>query len=193
MGVILSATDSLNWYANLVGKSAEQLTQHLGKSLHLPSDVTFLPYLAGERTPHNDASIRGAFIGISHHSNQHLLTQAVLEGVSFAIRDNLVALQAAGTEISRLTAVGGGSQSSYWLKTLATVLQIPIDVPTAGDLGGAFGAARLALIAATNSNPLDVCTAPTTQYVIDPDVEKIAAYNAAYQTYRKLYPAIKAF
>ncbi|MEZ5535285.1 MAG: xylulokinase [Thiolinea sp.] len=191
MGVILSATDSLNWYAGISGKSAAELTTALGEDLHAPSGVTFLPYLAGERTPHNDAAIRGAFIGMSHNSDQNSLTQAVLEGVAFAIRDNLAALESAGTRLERITAVGGGSRSVYWLKAMATALNLPVDIPADGDFGGAFGAARLALIAASGADPLAVCSAPETQRTIAPDATKREAYEQAYERYRALYPAIK--
>lgn len=191
MGVILSATDSLNWYAGISGKPAAELTAALGNDLLPPSGVTFLPYLAGERTPHNDAAIRGAFVGLSHNSDQRVLTQAVLEGVVFAIRDNLAALESAGTQLQRITAVGGGSRSLYWLKTLATVLNLPVAIPAAGDFGGAFGAARLALIAATGADPLVVCTAPVTERTVVPDKKLLAAYAEAYQQYRKLYPALR--
>lgn len=191
MGVILSATDSLNWFANISGKSAEQLTAALGKDLHAPSKVTFLPYLAGERTPHNDAEIRGAFIGLGHNSDHNILTQAVLEGVAFAIRDNLATLASAGTQLERITAVGGGSRSIYWLKALATALNLPIDIPADGDFGGAFGAARLALIAATGTDPISVCTAPETEQTIEPDASLLDAFDTAYAQYQGLYPAIK--
>ena len=125
MGVILSATDSLNWLSGITGKSAEELTGELGDKLKAPGSVTFLPYLSGERTPHNDAAIRGSFTGLGHESDRAALTQAVLEGVAFAFRDSLEALKAAGTELSRVTAIGGGSRSRYWLKAIATALGIP--------------------------------------------------------------------
>ncbi|OJU89862.1 MAG: xylulokinase, partial [Shinella sp. 65-6] len=89
MGVILSATDALNWHSRVTGASAADLTQEIGEALKAPSSVTFLPYLSGERTPHNDAAIRGAFLGLGHESGRPVLTQAVLEGVSFALRDHL--------------------------------------------------------------------------------------------------------
>ncbi|MEM7258843.1 MAG: xylulokinase, partial [Pseudomonadota bacterium] len=133
MGVILSATDSLNWYSRLVGVDAADLTGALGNTLREPASVTFLPYLSGERTPHNDAHIRGVFSGITTSSNQADLTQAVLDGVSFAFRDNLNALTAAGTRLERVTAVGGGSQSDYWLSSLATCLNLPVDVLSDGE------------------------------------------------------------
>jgi len=190
MGVILSASDSLNWLAGLTGIPASQLTGELGEALRAPG-VTFLPYLSGERTPHNDATIRGAFAGLSHHSDRAHLTQAVLEGVAFAFRDSLEALKAAGTTLQRVMAVGGGSRSAYWLKAIATALGLPVDLPAEGDFGAAFGAARLGLIAAERADPLIICTTPAISRTFEPESGLIAAYQEAYQRYRALYPAIR--
>jgi len=192
MGVILSATDSLNWLSEITGKSAGDLTVELGDRLKAPTGVTFLPYLSGERTPHNDSAIRGSFTGLAHQSGRPVLTQAVLEGVAFAFRDSLEALKTAGTTLSRVTAIGGGSRSRYWLKAIATALQMPVDIPADGDFGAAFGAARLGLIAATGADPLAVCTAPATDATIEPDAGLGGAFADAYQRYRALYPAIRA-
>ncbi|MEY9329292.1 xylulokinase [Sinorhizobium fredii] len=191
MGVILSATDALNWHAGMTGRSAAELTGELSDTLKAPGSVTFLPYLSGERTPHNDAAIRGVFAGLGHESSRAALTQAVLEGVAFAIRDSLEALRAAGTTLNRVTAIGGGSRSRYWLKSIATALDLPVDLPADGDFGAAFGAARLGLIAATGADPVATCYAPATAETIAPDVSLVAAYEDAYQRYRRLYPAIK--
>ncbi|MDS7595366.1 xylulokinase [Agrobacterium tumefaciens] len=191
MGVILSATDALNWYSRLTGKSAAELTTELGDELLAPTGVTFAPYLSGERTPHNDAAIRGSFIGLAHESDRKALTQAVLEGVTFAIRDNLEALKSAGTSISRVTAIGGGSRSAYWLASIATSLGVPVDIPAEGDFGAAFGAARLGLIAATGADPVAVCTQPETDRTIEPVAALSGAYEEAYARYRALYPAIR--
>ncbi|MBD0414322.1 xylulokinase [Oryzicola mucosus] len=192
MGVILSATDSLNWLSQISGKSASDLTSELGDDLRAPTGVTFLPYLSGERTPHNDAVIRGSFTGLEHGSDRAVLTQAVLEGVSFAFRDSLEALAKAGTTLTRVTAIGGGSRSHYWLKSIATALGIPVDIPTDGDFGAAFGAARLGLIAAESADPHQVCTPPKTSETIEPDAALSQAYADAYARYRSLYPAIRA-
>lgn len=192
MGVILSATDALNWHSSVTGKSAADLTGEIGEGLKAPTGVTFLPYLSGERTPHNDAVIRGAFIGLEHESSRAVLTQAVLEGVSFAIRDNLEALRSAGTDISRVTAIGGGSRSRYWLASIATALDVPVDMPADGDFGAAFGAARLGLIAATGADPVAVCTPPVTAGTIEPVAALSGAYEDAYKRYRSVYPAIKS-
>ncbi len=191
MGVILSATDSLNWLADITGKGAEALTSELGETLKAPSGVSFLPYLSGERTPYNDSAIRGSFTGLAHESGRAVLTQAVLEGVAFAFRDSLEALAKAGTTLTRVTAIGGGSRSRYWLKAIATALGLPVDIPADGDFGAAFGAARLGLIAATDADPLGVCTAPRTEATIEPDAGLGGAYADAYHRYRALYPAIK--
>jgi xylulokinase len=191
MGVILSATDGLNWLAGVTGSKPAELTGELGAELRAPSGVTFLPYLSGERTPHNDAAIRGALIGLSHQSDRASLTQAVLEGVAFALRDNLEALRAAGTELSSVMAVGGGSRSQLWLKTIATALGIPVEVPADGDFGAAFGAARLGLIAAENAEPSSVLTRPGIASIIEPDRALASAYGDAYARFRALYPALK--
>ncbi|GAA2830263.1 xylulokinase [Aminobacter aminovorans] len=191
MGVILSATDSLNWLSTITGKDAGELTGELGDELRAPSGVSFLPYLSGERTPHNDAAIRGSFTGLAHEIDRAGLTQAVLEGVAFAFRDSLESLATAGTSLTRVTAIGGGSRSRYWLKSIATALGLPVDIPADGDFGAAFGAARLGLIAAEGADPHQVCMQPDTAETIEPVAALAGAYDHAYQRYRKLYPAIR--
>ncbi|MBC2885617.1 xylulokinase [Ochrobactrum sp. CM-21-5] len=192
MGVILSAADALNWHARVSGRTAVELTDELGDDLRAPGSALFLPYLSGERTPYNDADIRGAFIGLEQQSDRPALTQAVLEGVSFAIRDCNEALHAAGTTIDRVIAIGGGSRSRYWLSSLATALDIAVDLPEDGEFGAAFGAARLGLIAATGADPFAVCTLPAIERSIEPDAWLREAYDAAYDRYRRLYPALKS-
>jgi xylulokinase len=192
MGVILSATDSLNWLAILTGATASELTAALGEHLAPPSRVTFLPYLGGERTPHNDASVRGVFVGLGHESDRRTLAQAVVEGVAFALCDSRDALRAAGTHIVRVAAVGGGTRSRYWLEALATALGVPVDVPSGGDFGAAFGAARLGLIAATGADPERVCAPPPIAASVEPNAAHAAAFAAARERYRALYPAIRS-
>lgn len=191
MGVILSATDSLNWLAGITGRTASDLTGELGEALQAPGSVSFLPYLSGERTPHNDAVIRGVFSGLGHESDRPALTRAVLEGVAFALRDSLEALEAAGTHLSRVTAIGGGSRSVYWLKAIATALGLPVDLPAEGDFGAAFGAARLGLIAAEGADPHAVCAPPPTAATVEPESRLRGAFDEAYARFRALYPAIR--
>ncbi|MCR9135326.1 MAG: xylulokinase [Alphaproteobacteria bacterium] len=191
MGVILSATDTLNWFAGITGQTAESLTNELGETLRAPGPV-FLPYLSGERTPHNDAQIRGALTGISHQSDRATVTASILQGVAFAFRDSLEALGAAGTTVDQLLAAGGGSRSSYWLCTIATALDVPVVVSDAGDVGAAFGAARLGMLATLDDSALSLCTAPAADRIIEPEAGLRAAFDDAYQIYRKTYPAIRS-
>lgn len=190
MGVILAATDALNWYAGLVGQDAASLTGGLG-ALQAPGKTVFLPYLGGERTPLNDAAIRGAFLGLEHATGREAGTRAVLEGVTFAFRDCRDALAATGTKVNRLLAVGGGSRSDYWLAAIATALDCPVQVPVAGDFGGAFGAARLAIMAATGAGA-EIATLPPIARTIDPTPGLRAAFDAGHARYRAAQSAIRS-
>jgi xylulokinase len=189
MGVILAATDALNWFAHLAGSDAAALTGALG-ALKAPEKTLFLPYLGGERTPLNDAAIRGAFIGLDHATGRDAATRAVLEGVAFAIRDCRDALAATGTRIDRLLAVGGGSRSDYWLSAIATALGTPVSVPVAGDFGGAFGAARLAIMAATGTGA-EIARMPAIARTIDPDPHLGAAFDEGHARFRSARDAIR--
>ena len=189
MGVILAATDALNWYAQLVGTDAAKLTGELG-TLQAPGKTTFLPYLGGERTPLNSATIRGAFTGLEHATDRAAGTRAVLEGVTFAFRDCRNALAATGTKLQHLVAVGGGSRSDYWLRLIATVLDCPVQLPVAGDFGGAYGAARLGLMAATGAGA-EIATLPKIARVIDPDPNLKDAFDAGHARFRAAQSAIK--
>ncbi|WP_404862883.1 xylulokinase [Georhizobium sp. MAB10] len=191
MGVILSATDAMNWLSSVVGVKPAELTGAVGGALQAPSSVLFLPYLSGERTPLNDAAIRGAFLGLGHESDRGVMTRAVMEGVAYAFRDNRNALEAAGTKLDRVTAIGGGSRSDYWLTVLATVLGVPVDIPADGDFGAAFGAARLGLIAAEGADPASICLAPAIARTIEPVAKLQSAFDDGFARYRKAYPAIK--
>ncbi len=189
MGVILAAADALNWFAKITGKSSSDLTGALGE-LQAPGRPLFLPYLGGERTPHNDADIRGSFLHLDHSTDQAAMTRTVLEGVTHAIRDSYDALAATGTQINRLIAVGGGSKSDYWVKAIATSLDLPIELPIAGDFGGAFGAARLGMMAATGAGG-EIATAPQIARIIEPDTSLTSAFAQAHARYRASYDALK--
>ncbi len=191
MGVILSATDSLNWLARITGCTAADLAAEIEGEPAAPGPELFLPYLGGERTPHNDAAIRGQLLNVSHQSDRAALTRAVMDGVSFAFRDCLEALRAAGTELSRVTALGGGSASAWWLGSLANALDVAVDIPEDGDFGAAFGAARLGLCAAEGADPAAVCTPPPVARTIEPAPSLRAAYDEAHARYRAAYPALK--
>jgi xylulokinase len=191
MGVILSATDSLNWLSKITGQKQADLSGAAEAQFTGPGEEIFLPYLSGERTPHNNAAARGSFTGLSHLSDPAKLAQAVMEGVTFAFRDSQRVLADAGTKIDRLLAVGGGSKSALWLKLIATNLDMEIALPEDGDFGGALGAARLGLCAAEGAEPATVMTMPPIKTIITPDKNLSAAYADQYARYRALYPAIE--
>ncbi len=181
MGVILAATDALNWWAGILGSTAADLTRDLGP-LQAPGRTCFLPYLGGERTPLNSASVRGGFVGLDHATNRDAGTRAVLEGVAFALADCRDALAAAGTTFDTCVAVGGGSQSRYWLQAVATALNVPLQVPTSGDFGAAFGAARLGMMAATGET--DCAFAPDIARTVEPVAVLTDDFKQAHAHYR---------
>ncbi|WP_339113009.1 xylulokinase [Thioclava sp. GXIMD2076] len=196
MGVMLSATDSLNWLSTITGKSPRALVEPLDATWHEtlppPGRVRFLPYLSGERTPHNDAAIRGSFTGLGTDTTVDDMVLAVLTGVAFGLRDSAEALRATGAELGQLFAIGGGSASTLWLKLIATVLGVPLAKPQGGEFGAALGAARLGLCAATGADPAQVMTPPAIGALIAPDPALAGAYESAYQAFRAAYPAIRS-
>jgi xylulokinase len=185
MGVTLSAAASLAWWAFVTGHSEAELLAEVGQP-EAPSPALFLPYLGGERTPHNDGTLRGAFAGLSHATDRRLLTQAVLEGVAFSLRDCLDALVSSGTRIETADVIGGGSRSPVWIGIIASVLGIPLSRLAAGETGGAFGAARLARMAVTGEAPDAVCTPPVRAETIPPDPALTSAYAERLAVYRSL-------
>ncbi|PTW55049.1 xylulokinase [Breoghania corrubedonensis] len=181
MGVVLSASDALAWFARLLEADPSVLASTLG-DLSAPGRALFLPYLGGERTPINNASVRAAFLGLEHSSDRTTTTRAVLEGVAFALRDSLEAIRETGTDVTSLVAIGGGSRSDYWLQVLACVLRIPIDVPAGGEYGAALGCARLGMMAATGAGA-DIATRPKIARTIEPVAELGSAFEAGYARY----------
>jgi xylulokinase len=191
MSVHLSAAGSLDWWSAAVGMPAAALVGELGCTPTAPAPLLFLPYLSGERTPHNDVGIRGAFLGLDAGTDRRLLTQAVLEGVAFAIRDGLDALTEAGTVLSRALVTGGGSRSRIWLGILAAALNLPLARPSGGEHGAALGAARLGRMAATGEAADAVCLPPAIAETIDPDPALARAYAGHQARFRNAYLALK--
>lgn len=189
MGVILSATDALNWLSGISGLKAAELAS---RAADAPPDhgVLFLPYLSGERTPHNNPGARGTFTGLSHGADIGVLARAVMEGVACAFADCRRVLAAAGTETGDIFALGGGARSGFWLQTVATVTGMTLAVPENGDFGAAFGAARLGFCASEGADPLEVLRPPNVEHVVAPadDGGRLAAIHARYQA---LYPSIE--
>jgi xylulokinase len=191
MGVTLSAASCLSWWSGVTGMSEASLLAEIADSSVDPSPVLFLPYLSGERTPHNDAAIRGAFVGLSHETDRPALTRAVLEGVAFSLRDSLDALSAAGTNIESADVIGGGSRSRVWTAILASALDRPLHRLREGDTGAAFGAARLGRIASTGEAPETVCRPPRRLETIEPNPVLRDEYAERIEFYRRLYGATR--
>lgn len=185
MGVILSATDSLNWLSSVTGKSPIELSESLTQKINGPSSEKFYPYLSGERTPLNDAHIRGGFVGLSTNSNQTKLTQAVMEGVAFALLDCMEVLKKSGPCPDQLLAIGGGSHSRFWLETIAATLNKAIACPIDGEYGAAMGAARLAILGKTSEPVKNILSQPTIAETIEPRSDLTDLYCEAFTTYKK--------
>ncbi|SFI20636.1 xylulokinase [Albimonas pacifica] len=193
MGVILAAADALEWLSAITATPAADLiaeAEAADTSGAAPSEALFLPYLSGERTPHNDPAARGAFAGLARASSRADLTRAVLEGVALAFADCQAALGAAGTDFESAWAVGGGARSRLWLRIVAAALDRPLTLPPAGDFGAALGAARLGLCAATGAEATAVCAPPEPAEVIAPEPALVARMAERRGRFRALHPAI---
>ncbi len=194
MSVILSAASCLSWVTGLTGADNEgalllEAEDHYDGSG--PDGLVFLPYLSGERTPHNNPRAKGMFFGLTHETARDSLCQAVVEGVAFAFADAQQALENAGSAINEVSVIGGGSRSVYWGRILAAVLGRPLNFREEGAVGPAFGAARLARLCVTNESPETVCTAPPVEEVIEPEAELASRLAPKLETYRQLYTDTK--
>lgn len=192
MSVMLSAASCLSWVTKLVGAGNEGTLLEEVKKLsdaQRAAAPIFLPYLSGERTPHNNAHAKGVFFGLSHDTDAAALAYAVIEGVAFGTMDGLAALQSAGTTVGRLALVGGGSRSPEWAQLLASILNTEIVTLEGSETGGALGAARLAWLAAGGTEA-EVCKAPAIKASFLPNAEQRAALLPRYQRFTTLYPSV---
>ncbi|GCE84991.1 xylulokinase [Komagataeibacter diospyri] len=192
MGVTLSAASSLAWWARTTGMAECDLLAELPARITRPSPVVFLPYLSGERTPHNDGRIRGMFAGLSPGTTRADMTQAVLEGVAFSFRDVVDALADAGSIVTQADVIGGGSNSRTWVSILSSVTGLSLHRLAHGEQGGAFGAARLARMAVTGEAVDTVCLPQPRAETLVPDPDLTHAYAAPLAFYRRLYPALRS-
>ncbi|TXI09865.1 MAG: xylulokinase [Novosphingobium sp.] len=191
MSVHLSAASCIDWAAkacNVPGPAeffalAEQAGAACGPEL-------FLPYLSGERTPHNDPHIRAAFLGLGNESTTGRMAAAVLEGVAFAHADGIDALRNAGTQIDELCVIGGGSRSAHWGRILSSVLGVRLVYLHGGEVGPALGGARLAQITVTGASAAEVCTRPPVRTVIEPDSGLTASLAPKRARFRAAYAAL---
>lgn len=155
--------------------------------------VYFLPYLMGERSPHNDPAARGTFIGMTMDTTRADMTQAVLEGVAFALRDSFEVAKSLGIKIERTKICGGGAKSPLWKKMIANILGIKVDVIESEE-GPSMGGAMLAAVAC-GEYPDVVTAAERIVKIVDtiePEPELVEKYNARYEQFRQIYPTVKA-
>ncbi|MEM7443298.1 MAG: xylulokinase [Pseudomonadota bacterium] len=190
MAVILSAASCLDWAAGAFG--FEDVASLVDASSAAGNDPPlFLPYLSGERTPHNEPMAKGVLFGLTHSCGQADLAYAVLEGVAFALADGLDVMASAGTEIGALSVIGGGARSTQWGRIIASALGKPLHYHAGGDVGPAFGAARLGRLAATGEAPTDICTPPPVHETVDPDPGVRDAMAPRYDQFRALYTDLR--
>jgi xylulokinase len=192
MGVMLSAAGSFAWLRNLVGADYAALDVEAARWDPGCEGLLFAPYLQGERTPHVDPDIRGAFTGLSLRHDRGALARSVLEGVAYGLRDSLELLRELGVEAQVGRVSGGGSRSDVWLKICASVLGLPLE-RVGSDAGAAFGAALLAGVrAGVFSDPAEaVARCVRAGDRIEPDPGWVAAYDEGYERFRALYPALR--
>ena len=195
MGCILSAASSFGWWSkNILGAVSEADEQQLITDDDLGNNhVYYLPYLMGERSPHNDSAARGAFIGLTMDTTRSQMAQAVMEGVAFAIRDCVEIARELGLIVNSSGVCGGGAKSPVWRKILANVLRMELLVPEQ-EQGAGFGAGILAMVAAgqfsSTQHAFEQLKGKTTVCGYD---EQIAArYEKRYETFKKLYPSLKS-
>ncbi|WP_230532247.1 xylulokinase [Microvirga roseola] len=191
MAAMLNAASCLAWAAGLLKADIAELLRQTEAEYRKPSSLLFLPYLAGERTPHNDPYARGVFFGLSPETRQTDLVQAVLEGVAFSFADAKACLAQAGTKLDGAGLIGGGSRSRFWTQILANVLNIPLLRYEGSEKGPAFGAARLARLAVTGEPIETVCTAPAVIETVEPQPSLVEAYAPRVEAFRNLYEALK--
>jgi xylulokinase len=188
MSVILSAASCLSWVTRISGASNEDsLLAEIEASPFRERRPMFLPYLSGERTPHNDPQAQGVFFGLTHETTRADLGRAVLEGVAYAFADGQEVLLAGRTPISQVTVIGGGARSELWGRILASVLQRPLVYREGGETGPAYGAARLARLASTGEAPESVCAPPKVVRVVEPNPKLQSSYREKVLLYREIY------
>lgn len=193
MSVMLSAASCLDWAAKLTGlASVPALIDAAQQADELAEPVWFLPYLSGERTPHNNPQAKGVFFGLTHQHGPAELAQAVLEGVGFALADGMDVVHACGVQPASITLIGGGARSEYWRQMLSDISGLQLDYRTGGDVGPALGAARLAQIAMNPQRPLsDLLPQLTLEQAHYPDAGHHALYQQRRETFRRIYQQLQ--
>ena len=192
MSVMLSAASAVSWAAKAFGFGGSEAA--LLEAAARPDAPArrrapmFLPYLSGERSPHNHAGAQGVLFGLTQAHGPDDIAYAVAEGTCLGLRDGLDTLVAPS---GALALVGGGARSGWWAQLLADILEVPLTLAEGGEAGAALGAARLAWLA-DGGDEAAVCTAPAVRRRFEPDLAAAEAHRARHRRFRQLYPALKA-
>ena len=192
MGCMLSAASCNKWWMDEILKTKEYAKEQEDIVKLGENQVFYLPYLMGERSPHNDPSARAAFIGMSMDTTREEMTQAVLEGVAFGLRDSLEVARNLGIQIERTKICGGGAKSPLWKKIIANVMNLKVDVIESEE-GPGYGAAILAAVGCGEFENVESAVDKLVHVVetVEPDTELVEKYEKCYRKFKKYYPALK--
>ncbi|EMN8584438.1 xylulokinase [Klebsiella aerogenes] len=193
MSVMLSAASCLDWAAKLTGLGSVPALIAAAQSADDNADpVWFLPYLSGERTPHNNPQAKGVFFGLTHQHGPAELARAVLEGVGYALADGMDVVHSCGVKPDSVTLIGGGARSAYWRQMLADISGQQLDFRTGGDVGPALGAARLAQLGVYHDAAFsDLLPQLPLEQAHLPDAQRFARYAPRRETFRQIYQQLK--
>lgn len=197
MGVMLSAAGAFKWWVEDVNESKDYgYYNEIAEKVEVGSKgLYFLPYLIGERTPHNDSNVRGSFIGLTHNHKKGEMTRAVLEGVAFALRDSFELLKEMDIKVEKIRVSGGGAKSLLWKQILADVLGKPVISIDSAVEGPALGAAILAAVGAGRYESVEKACKEIINEVetCEPNLENVIIYDRKYKKFKRLYPMLKEF
>ena len=192
MGCMLSAASCNKWWSEEILGTKDYAAEQADIKKLGENRVFYLPYLMGERSPHNDPNVRAMFIGMSMDTTRADMTQAVLEGVAFGLRDSLEVAKSLGIQIGRTKICGGGAKSPLWRKIIANVMNLKVDIIESEE-GPALGGAMLAAVGCGEYPDVETIAEKLVKVVdtVEPEPELVAKYEERYQQFRKLYPAVK--
>ena len=191
MAAMLTGASALAFAARLTGSTPEELEREAARDYKGPGELIFLPYLSGERTPHDDPHARGVFFGMSPSTGRAEVARAVMEGVACALVDARDALADAQAPLTQIGLVGGGARSALWARMIACAVGSPVARYAGGETGPAFGAARLARLAATGEAAEAACAPPEVADVTAPEAGLAGAFAERVARFRDLYKALK--
>ena len=192
MGCMLSAASCNKWWMDEILKTKEYAKEQEQIRKLGENNVFYLPYLMGERSPHNDPKARATFIGMTMDTTREDMTQAVLEGVAFGLRDSLEVARSLGIQIERTKICGGGAKSPLWKKIVANVMNLKVDVIESEE-GPGYGGAILAAVGCKEFASVEEATEKLVKIVdtVEPDAELVAKYEERYQKFKQIYPTLK--